>query len=87
MNIFTGPVYADFKSVVDELDSSLVLDAVFYFDDGTSVIKSWAIINSGNGGIIGITSGEYAAPPTVSTFTTDFSSAVQVTTSSFNIQV
>lgn len=86
MNIFTGPIYDDFESVVDTLDSTLVLDAVFYFDDGTNIIQAWAILNSGNGGVISVTSGRFDYnPPSISTFTTDFASAVQVSTGSINM--
>lgn len=84
MNIFTGSNYDDFEAVVDELDSTLTLDAVFYFGDGTNVIQSWAILNSG-GGAIAVSSGQYPDPPTISTFTTDFSSAIALNTSSFNV--
>lgn len=83
MNIFTGPSYDDFESVVDTLDASLTLDATFYFDNGTDVIQSWAILNSGNGGPITVSSGMYnSGDVSISTFTTDFPSAVQVSTSS-----
>lgn len=84
MHIYTGVNYDDFEAVVDQLDTSLTLDAVFYYDDGTNVIQSWAVLNSGNGGVIGISSGQYSAPPTISTFTTDFASAVSISTTSFS---
>lgn len=85
MHIYTGTNYDDFEAVVDELDSNLVLDAVFYVDDGTNVVQSWAILNSGNGGSIAVVSGVYVSDVTISTFTTDFSGAVSVSTSSINI--
>ena len=80
--IFTGPNYDDFEAVVDELDSSLVLDAVFYYSDGTNVVKSWAILNSANSPIF-VSSGDYVEAVANSTFTTDFPSAVQLNQSSF----
>lgn len=87
MNIYSGPNYSDFKAIVDILDASLTLDAVCYFDDGTNIIQSWAILNSGNGGPIAVYSGVYNNDaPTVSTFTTDFSGAIQVSTSSIEVR-
>lgn len=85
MNIYSGVEYNDFEAIVDALDASLTLDAVFYVDDGTNVIQAWAILNSGNGGSIGVSSGVFSTDITIATFTTDFASAVSVSRSSIKI--
>lgn len=81
MIISTGANYNDFEAVVDDLDSSLVLDAVYYVTDGTNVQKAWAVINSASGGPIVIFSSIFdpGSAPANSTFTTDFPSAVALT--------
>lgn len=85
MKIYTGPAYADFETLVDTLDATLTLDAVVYYADAgnTHVLRAWAILNSGAGAPIYVLSGDYLdGDITVTDFTTDFASAVEVTTAS-----
>jgi hypothetical protein len=79
MIISSGANYDDFEAVVDELDSTLTLDAVFYVSDTSNVQQAWAIINSDNGGTIVVKSRVFSDPPSNATFTTDFASAIALT--------
>lgn len=81
MIIQSGPSYDDFQAIVDEFDSALTLDAVYYITDGTNVQQAWAFLNAGNGDVIAVSSSVFdpGSTPANATFTTDFSGAISVT--------